>query len=72
MTINANVADTVVIAANEADPEAAAIRGFWAIVALVLVANVAAFSLFGLAGVGALAVTEAALMLVLCIFLTRG
>jgi hypothetical protein len=52
--------------------EAVALRVFIAIVAGVLVAGVAAGYLFGLAGIGVLAIIATAAMLVLCLVLTRG
>jgi len=52
--------------------EAVALRVFMAIVAGVLVAGVAAGWLFGLAGIGVLAIIATATMLVICLVLTRG
>ena len=52
--------------------EAVAMRVFLAIVTGVVVAGVAVGFLFGLAGIGALAIVATAAMLVLCVVLTRG
>jgi membrane protein YdbS with pleckstrin-like domain len=52
--------------------EAVALRVFIAIVAGVLVAGVAAGWLFGLAGIGVLAIIATAAMLALCVVITLG
>ncbi|MGO9431131.1 hypothetical protein [Rhodoblastus sp.] len=72
MTSNATAAADALNFVEAQKSEAATLRAFIAIVALVLVVNVVAGFLFGLGGIGAVAITEAALMLVLCVVLTRG
>jgi hypothetical protein len=52
--------------------EAVAMRVFLAVVAGVLVAGVAAGFLFGLAGIGVLAIIATAAMLALCVVITLG
>jgi hypothetical protein len=57
--------------ANEND-EALALRVFVAVVAGILVAGIAVGWLFGLAGIGVLAMIATALMLLLTVVVTRG
>jgi len=52
--------------------EAVALRVFMAVVAGVLVAGIAAGYMFGLAGIGVLAIIATAAMLVLCVVITLG
>lgn len=72
MSINTNVADIADNVAVETNSEGRAEAVFFAIVAVVLGTMVAAGVLFGLGGVGAVAIVEAVAMLVTCIVLTRG
>jgi hypothetical protein len=57
--------------ADKAKSEAATMRAFFAIILLVVVVTVAAGFLFGLAGVGAVAIAAAAGMLLVTLALTR-
>ena len=57
--------------ANEND-EALALRVFVAVVAGILAAGIAVGWLFGLAGIGVLAMIATALMLLLTVVVTRG
>ncbi len=72
MTSNATIAADALNVVEAQKSEAATLRAFFVIVALVLVVTVAAGFLFGLGGIGAVAIAEAGLMLVLCVVLTRG
>ncbi len=72
MSINTSVADIEDNVAVETNSEGRGEAVFFAIVAVVLGAMVAAGALFGLGGVGAVAIAEAAVMLVVCLALTRG
>ncbi len=72
MTSNATIAADAQHVVNAEKSEAAAVRVFFAIVAVILAVTAAAGFLFGLAGIGAVAIVETALMLVLCLVLTRG
>jgi hypothetical protein len=58
--------------ADQAKVEAASLRTFIATVLLAVVVTVAAGFLYGLAGVGAVAIVATALMLVVVLLLTKG
>jgi hypothetical protein len=72
MTADANVIGNVENVAIKTSSESRDTIAFFAIVALALVVTVVAGVLFGLGGIGAVAIAEAALMLVICLILTRG
>jgi hypothetical protein len=72
MTINATAAHHVEIADSAVSEEKRALIGFVTIVVLLLGAMVAAGLTVGFGGVGAVAIAEAATMLVVCVFLTAG
>ncbi len=72
MTTSAIVTDESAHAAVDDNEEARVARVFYVVVALVLVSYAIAGSLFGMGGVSAVAMVEAALMLAACVFLTRG
>jgi hypothetical protein len=72
MSANANVIGNVETVAVAKNTESRDTLVFFAIVVLALVITVVAGVLFGLGGIGAVAIAEAALMLVICLVLTRG
>ncbi|MCI4677379.1 hypothetical protein K9U39_00375 [Rhodoblastus acidophilus] len=76
MSSDAFIADASVVevpSVEHADnTEAAALKGFMIIAALIVAAAVVLGLTFGLAGVGALAIASAGAMLVLLVVLTAG
>ncbi len=72
MSINTTVADVADNVAVETNSQGRAEAVFFVIVAAVLATMVVAGALFGLGGVGAVAIAEAGAMLVVCLLLTRG
>ncbi len=71
MSANANVIGNIETVAGK-NTESRDTLVFFAIVVLALVVTVIAGVAFGLGGIGAVAIAEAALMLVICLILTRG
>ncbi len=72
MTLNAAVASQSDTATVEINTEKRDTIVFFAIVALLLAAIVAAGLTFGLGGIGMIAIAGAGAMLVICLLLTAG
>jgi hypothetical protein len=72
MSVDVNVIGNVENVTVEKNSERRDTLAFFAIVVLALVVTVVAGVLFGLGGIGGVAIAEAALMLVICLVLTRG
>ena len=72
MTLNAATADQFATTAVEANTEKRDTLVFFAVVAALLAIIVVSGLTFGLGGIGAVAIAEAASMLVICVLLTAG